>query len=413
MKVRPANDPTYLERLGVLYAYPVRMKIVTELYRREMSPTQWIEEFGGGSYGMIYGHFTRLEKFGWLRKVRTWKAGAGKGRFRDLYRATELAVVDDETWAELPTSIQIAFTARCLRLLGERIGGALARGAVDAANSTGRLFDCWSLRLDDPGWEVAMAVMRECFFSLTQQQLDAKVRLAESGEEGILMTTAMAGFESPGGSAAAPNLVIAGDGDRHPLQLADDSGLPLSTRMAKVFGDPLSLKVLKALHAGPPRNPSQLHDEFGDASKQAVDRRCQSLTEMGWAVRLTPPSDSPPVYYAARGPEAFDADLWGGIPAEALEAESWPVFDSFCTKAEAALREGSFNARQNRHVTFCTFLLDSQGREEVTLALSRCNERLEEVKADAAARSTERSDPPHTATFLLANFEDPEGECDC
>ena len=415
IKVRPGPDPSYLERLGVLYAFPVRMKIATELYRREMSPTQWIEEFGGGSYGMIYHHFKRLEKTGWLRKVQTRNAAAGSGRYRDLYRATELAVVDDETWAELPTSIQVAFTARCLRLLGERIGGALARGSVDAFDQADRLFECGSSYLDDPGWDAAMAAMRDCFFSLTQEQLSAKVRLARSSEPGALMTTAMAGFESPGQNSRHSTSELAiGDEGRRPLQLSDDGDLPLATRMAKVFGDPVNLKVLKALH-GPPRSPSQLHDEFGGASKQAFDRRCQGLTEMGWVVRLTPPSEPPPIFYTAAGPEAFDADLWGGIPEEAAKTESWSVFDSFCTKAEEALREGSFNARQDRHVTFCTFLLDARGRKEVSATLTRCKGRLDEIKTEAAerARREKRSRPSHKATFFFARFEDPEGDCDC
>jgi hypothetical protein len=392
------------------------MKIVTELYRREMSPTQWCEEFGGGSYGMIHGHFKCLEKIGWLRKVRSRRAAAGSGRYRDLYRSTELAVVDDETWAELPTSIQIAFTARCLRLLGERIGGALARGAVDARVPEDRLFGCQSFLLDSRGWSDAMAIMRDSFFSLTQEQLSAKVRLAESSEQGELLTVAMAGFESPPpipsrGSISPSN----DDGARFPLQLGDEGDLPLSTRMAKVFVDPVSIQILKALHAGPPRSPTQLHVELrGGASVQAFSRKCQALTNLGWAVRVSAMSDSPPIYYTAAGPEAFDADLWGGIPAAAEEAESWPIFSDFCRKAEQALREGSFNARPDRHLTFCTFLLDAQGRKAVAGILDRCNERLAEIRTEAAERAaSRRSAPLHVASFLFARFEDPEGECDC
>jgi hypothetical protein len=35
--------------LAVVFAVPIRLKIVTELYQRDMSPTQFYEEFGGGS----------------------------------------------------------------------------------------------------------------------------------------------------------------------------------------------------------------------------------------------------------------------------------------------------------------------------------------------------------------------------
>ena len=391
--------------------HEIRIKIVDELYRREMSPTQWLEEFGGGSYGKVLAHFKKLESHGWLRMVRSRKHVAGRGRERDLYRATELPVIDDETWAELPTSIQVAFTARGLRVIGERIGGALERGAVDAIGN-GRLFVCRSLELDNEGWRAAMTALSECFFYVTQEQLDAKIRLKGSLEQGVPMTLALVGFESPrrGASHKAGSGAVNG-GDVQPLRLSDDAEVPLSTRMAKVFGDLLSLQILKEIQCEA-MSPTQLHRKLGGASVQSFDRRCQTLTNLGWAIRLGGASEAPPILYKAAGPEAFDADLWGGIPASAAKAESWPIFDNFCKKAEEALRQGTFNARQDRHVTICTFLLDERGSEQVNLALRGCFDRLSVLEAAARERAGRRSSLPYLATFFLAGFEDPAGASD-
>ena len=388
--------------------HEIRINMVDELYRREMSPTQWLEEFGGGSYGKVLAHFKTLESHGWLRKVRSRKDVAGRGRERNLYRTTELPVIDDETWAELPISIQIAFTARGLRVIGERIGGALDRGAVDATGN-GRLFSCRSLRLDNEGWQAAMPALSKCFLSITQEQLDAKVRLKDSLEQGVPMTLALVGFESPSRGALhkAGSGAVDG-GDVQPLRLSDDAELPLSTRMAKVFGDLLSLQILKEIECEA-MSPTQLHRKLGGASVQSFDRRCQTLTDLGWAIRLGEESEAPPIFYKAAGPEAFDADLWGGIPAAATKAESWPVFDNFCKKAEEALRRGTFNARQDRHVTICTFLLDERGREQVNRALRGCYDRLSALEATARERAGRRSSPPYLATFFLAGFEDSTG----
>lgn len=405
-RVRVGPEPSYLARLGVLYAHPIRMKIVAELYMREMSPTQWVEEFGGGSYGKVLGHFKKLEEHGWLRNVRSQKAVAGRGRTRDLYRATELAVIDDDTWTELPTSIQVAFTARTLRQLGEQVGDALAGEAADAQGNSGRPFSCRSIGLDDLGWQVAMAALHDCFLSFAQEQLDAKVRLDSSPERGLLMTVVLAGFESsPPRAKCEPESERLSDGDLVPLRLSDE-GLPLSTRMAKVFADPLNLQIIKALHSEA-MSPSQLFAKLGGSSVRSVDRKCQTLTDLGWLVRLGRETEGPPVFYRAAGPEAFDADLWGGIPKGAEKAESWPIFAEFCKKAEKALREGSFNARQDRHVTFCTFLLDERGWHQVSHALSRCYDELSKVAADAQKRaaSVSQSSPPFVATFLLGALE--------
>jgi hypothetical protein len=43
----------HLRRLSVVFAVEIRLKIVTELYMREMSATQFFEEFGGGSPSLI------------------------------------------------------------------------------------------------------------------------------------------------------------------------------------------------------------------------------------------------------------------------------------------------------------------------------------------------------------------------
>src|SRR6188472_1360841 len=99
-RVRISAEPSYLARLGVVWAYPLRLTIVTELYMREMSATEFFKEFGGSSIGNVRWHFQKLREHGWLRFVRT-KSGP-RGRPQNLYRATELAYYDDECAAELP-----------------------------------------------------------------------------------------------------------------------------------------------------------------------------------------------------------------------------------------------------------------------------------------------------------------------
>jgi hypothetical protein len=51
-------EASYLTRLGIVFAYPIRLIIVRELYMREMSPPQFFEEFGGGSVDKV-----RLRRF--------------------------------------------------------------------------------------------------------------------------------------------------------------------------------------------------------------------------------------------------------------------------------------------------------------------------------------------------------------
>jgi hypothetical protein len=73
----------HLRRLAVVFvAVPIRLKIVTELYQREMSPKQFYEEFGGGSVSRLAQHFERLVETGWLRQM--WTEGPG-GKRRETF----------------------------------------------------------------------------------------------------------------------------------------------------------------------------------------------------------------------------------------------------------------------------------------------------------------------------------------
>lgn len=406
-RVRISTEPSYLARLGVLYAHPLRIKIASELYMREMSPTEAFAEFGGGSYGQILAHFHTLEEHGWIRRVRSEKASGGRGRPRNIYRATELAVVDDDTWAEFPTSIQVAFTVRTLQHLGERVGGALAAGNVDQRGD--RFFRCRSAAIDDRGWRDAMTALAECFYTLAQEQLDAKIRLDRSPDSGMLFTFALSGFEMPRPRPdAAPTVEAV---ERAPLLRLDFDNLPLSTRMAKVFSDPLNLEIVKATHPEA-LSPSRLYAELGGRSLWSVDRRCQMLTDLGWLARQDDDTDERAVLYRAVGPEVLDADVWKEIPNAARQAESWPVFEEFCGKASTALREGSFNARTDRHLTSFTFLLDSRGWKQAGVALRQCDKELKAIEAASRGRAaagarSRKADPPYRATFLLAAFADP------
>jgi DNA-binding PadR family transcriptional regulator len=402
-RLRINTGPSYLLRLGVLYAHPLRMKLVSELYMREMSPTQALEEFGGGiSYGAMLKHFKKLEEHGWLRWVRRAHVGSDSGRQHDLYRATELAVVDDETWEELPTSIQVAFSVRTLQQLGERVGEALAARTVDGRAD--RFFDCRSLVLDYKGWKGAMGVLADCFHCHVQEQEDAKIRIEKSNEPGFLTTIALAGFPSPHSAITQQSDSVA----RPPGALRLDEGtLPLSIRMAKVFADPISLEIVRTLHLDA-LTPSQLQARLGGASARDYWRRCRSLMELGWLVRATE-ADAPSGAYRAAGPEVFDdADIWTAVPEGADKAESWPAFREFCAKASDALRQGCFNEQPIRHVTWCTFLLDERGWQQVMRSLHNCYCKLSEIAVDSHRRVHRTTDPcsPLIATFFLAGFED-------
>jgi len=99
----------WLHRLSVVFSVELRLKIVAELYIREMSAKQFYEQYGGGSLSRVHQNFQILVKNGWLRLVHSEGPGGNRrGGVEQFYRATEPPIVHAEAWALIPYSVRVA-----------------------------------------------------------------------------------------------------------------------------------------------------------------------------------------------------------------------------------------------------------------------------------------------------------------
>ncbi len=191
----PQLNVPYTQRLAKLMADELRMKIVVELNGREMSPKGFYDEFGGGSISRVSRAFDLLAEFGWLYQTRTETGGRRRGAVEHFYRATQTAVFYDDVWVPLPASMKEMISGGIFEELVERIREAMEAGTIDARDD--RHFSWMPLRLDQQGWDNVIARVDAVFHFLLEEQTDADARMAESGEEPIPMTAALAAFESP------------------------------------------------------------------------------------------------------------------------------------------------------------------------------------------------------------------------
>jgi hypothetical protein len=407
-RVRVSSEPSRLTRLGLVYAHPIRLKIVTELYMREMSPTQFFEEFAGiSTRNGVHWHFRQLAAQGWLQKVRTEKRHGGRGRPQDVYRATELAVLDPDAWRELPLSIRSAFSQRTLEQMREQVDAAFAAETFDSRAD--RHLSWTPVVLDPARLEEQFKAMTACFDAVLEEQEKAKVRLASSEEEPTLMTVALAGFESP----------LPRTQDRKadwPAQSNMESHgvcvsvAPSLMRLAKVFVDPVNLKIVTALNFET-LSPSQLAVKFESPSVFSIDRRCKLLTELGWIIKVGEKTGgerrgATENFYRATRPAVFDDEHWSGLSSKAKKSASAITVRQFWERIAEALRAGTFDARVDRHLTWCPLLVDQDGWSQVI-------ELLEDY-FEALITTSQEGDAPRVGegmvmgTFFLAGFESPQ-----
>lgn len=395
-RVRIGTGESRLLRLGVVYADSLRLTIVTELWMREMSPKQFFDEVGGPSRDSVRKHFETLWRYGWLRRVRIRSDGPGRPGW--VYRTTEPAVIDEETWADIPHSIRDAFTLQLTQQLSERLGLALKGDALRSGHDP--VFSLLSpLVLDETGWAQGLKILHDCFDSLELEQMDAKVRLAEQGRSPISMVVALAAFESPSARPRPDRLLP-------PSTFPIDTTIPWTIRLAKVFGDSINLSILWKLNETA-MSPTQLEAAIGGASSSAFDHRCKLLTDLGW---LTPAGDANDgtrrVMYRATSPAVEVDQAWAIIPEPLRAGDSWATYRQLCELIFDAVKHGTFNARVERHLTWGPLLLDELGWEQVAVTLKHSVRSIAELERPAKRR-IDANTHAMTTTFFIGGFESP------
>lgn len=182
-------------RMAKVLSEPLRLKILEELNRRDMSPKQFYEEYGGGSLTRVWRHFRILEEYEWIEKVAQKSGGMRRGATENFYRATGPAAFFGETWTALPQTMKEKVSATILETIVAQVLEAMRAGAFDARSD--RHFTSTPLLLDEQGWSNVIARVDGLFEFLFEEVGEARARLAESGEEPIPVIVALAAFESP------------------------------------------------------------------------------------------------------------------------------------------------------------------------------------------------------------------------
>lgn len=402
-----------LERLAVVYADPLRMKIVTELYLREMSPKQFHEEFGGGSLSRVDRHFKKLAGAKWITFKRSETGGRRRSAREHFYRATELVVFDRDRWAELPLSLRASFSLMTVEQLTERVGAAVGTSTFDARSD--RHLNWTSMLLDETGWERLLAAMGALFEAILEAQEQARLRIAASGESSVLATVGLATFESPSTLQSENDGLAQADlqprGVIGAAKSSADALLLYPAHLAKVFADPLAMHILDEANRRE-ISPKMFAKEFGGASVAGASRRFRKLEEGGW-LRISREETggerrgAVEHFYRAVGPVPPDNENWPDVPSKMRRTPSWQTFERLREAALEAIASGTFDRRPERHLTWSLLRLDEAGWKEVVAAIEAHSELLRSEEQDARERLAASGEQPLLATAALLAFESP------
>jgi DNA-binding transcriptional ArsR family regulator len=390
-----------LRRLAVVFAVELRMKIVVELYMREMSAPQFYREFGGGSATRINQNFRTLAKKEWLRLVHSEGPGGDRrGAVEHFYRATELPFMDAESWALLPYSVRVTSSWNMLTQIAPRLRGDLEVSSQEARHR--RDLSCTAFLLDEEGWKRAIKAVTAQFARLFDEQEDARRRSLLSGEELIRADVFLIAFQSPNGGSRP----VAGD---FLLECPREPLIRFPERIAPILEDDVRLEIVSELNERE-ISVTQFHRELGGASKPGISRRFKGLEGGGWVAKSAKRTGgarrgATEQFYRATKPALHRHEPCANPPRALKGSESWKTFERLRDGIKEAMISGSFDARSDRCFTWSLVRLDRQGWENVIAGIESLSAFISQEQGLAMRRIASAGEVPITMTVGLAAFE--------
>jgi hypothetical protein len=344
-----------------------------------------------------------LTKFGWLRLVRRESGGERRGATENFYRAPKLAIIDAETWSELPRPMRSEFSWRIFEQFAERVKTALEAGTFDRRPE--RHFTWTPLVVDERGRRRVIQLVDDLFEGLFEEQADARTRLRRSQEAGIHTTVGLAAFDSPSLKRNRSGLLL-------PAALTQEVavGETYTVRLARIFSNEVNLKIITELSLRQ-MSPSQFAEEFGGEVPETA-RRFRTLVEQGWLVKVEEKTGGRrrggvESFYQATKPAVFDSHSWSMVPNRVRTTYSWRIFEQLAEQVREAMDTETFDSRVDRHHTWTPFVLDRVGWNQVIAAVDAVFYAILEEQRRAKQRLAKSKETPVIATVYLAAFESP------
>lgn len=402
------EEVEHLRRLAVVFAVPIRLRIVNELYRREMSPKEFFEEFGGGSLSRVAQHFERLAEMGWLRLVnRKGPGGKRRGRAENFYRATELAFCGRATFAALPPSLKIGFAWNTLREIAEQL-----RAALEVPSTAARprpSVTATRLLVDRRGWARIAEACGEAFGNQEEEQEDARRRVGHATEKLFRAGSMLIAFELPDGRGVALDRELA-EG-RHLM-------VPFAVRVSKVIEDEVCLQILDEANHRDTSVPL-FYERYGKRfglTQGAIRRRFEKLLKYGWLKVVGRKTGgarrgATENFYRATGPALYDEHEhgpWANLPDPLSDAADWQAFEQLSDWAKAAMVDGSVTRNEETCLAWSILYLDEPGWERLLASLEELQALVAREQELAAARLQESGEQPIEMAVALGAFDTPK-----
>jgi DNA-binding transcriptional ArsR family regulator len=181
-------------------------------------------------------------------------------------------------------------------------------------------------------------------------------------------------------------------------------------RLIKALAHPLREQLLAILNervASPNELAKELDEGLSQVSyhvKVLKDYDCIEL------VRTEPRRGAVEHFYRGTKRVYFHNQDWSQLPKSVQTGISANVLQSIIDDAIEAMEEGTFDAREDRHLSWTPLVVDEEGWRDLYLLLNDTLERILDIQADSSGRLAESGEEGISAVTALMGFEAPTPE---
>ncbi|HVD38946.1 MAG TPA: winged helix-turn-helix domain-containing protein [Solirubrobacterales bacterium] len=381
-------------------ADPWRVRILIEVTVRPLSPSQFVDRFGG-ELTHVARCFRQLAQWGYL-EVAEERPGRRRGAaIEHIYRAMRRAHFDTYTWEGVSYSGRDSISRSVLASYQQRIGEALDAGTFDQEVDRHLSWD--AIVLDRPAWRELGERLDLVLGSLEHHEIEAGKRLGASGEP-IPATVGMAAFRSPG-PPTPKHGTYGGSGPGAPGQ----AQYVLGPKLAKALANRWRCRILMEVSIRP-QSPSQFVEEFG-GSMTHVSRCFRELAKWGYIEILEERRGGrrgggvERIYKSTHSPY-FASPTWKTLPQIIREEMSPWFLNTYFDRIAEAIEQGTFDAEVDRHLSWKAIVIDREAWTTICADLDEILVWLPELEAQSLERTADPGELIPT-TVGMASFRSP------
>ena len=177
--------------MAIAMSHPLRVRILYAMHapERKCSATDISEQTGVDVRRLSY-HMRELAAMGFIEQVDQRPV---RGSLEKIYAPIKILEAWNQEYAAMPDALKQILAASILKTGVYALGAAIDNGTFDARDDS--VIGQDSIFVDERGAEEAMKILDDALKDLIKVKENAQARLAETGEEGFLISYMLAGYE--------------------------------------------------------------------------------------------------------------------------------------------------------------------------------------------------------------------------